>query len=119
KVGPGSNLLRKDSLRYCSKEKTYSEFFRNIRRSLSSSFVYPKKRLHRLFFQGYTLPLYSLAFASCATTLRTNRNPLSFSKVRIDSGWNCTAARGRLACSIAIITPSSLSAVTRNSAGSL
>ena len=35
----------------------------------------------------------------------------------IDSGWNCTAATGSVRCSTAMITPSSLSAVTASSSG--
>ena len=35
----------------------------------------------------------------------------------MDSGWNCTAASGRVRCSTAMTTPSSLSAVTTRSAG--
>lgn len=51
------------------------------------------------------------------TAFASRRRPSS-SGVRIDSGWNCTAASGSRACSTAITTPSSLSAVTRSSLGS-
>jgi hypothetical protein len=42
---------------------------------------------------------------------------MSSVEVRIDSGWNWTAAQGRWACSMAIGIPSSLSAVTCSAAG--
>src|SRR5262249_3887077 len=54
---------------------------------------------------------------SAATTLRTRRMPASWSRVRIDSGWNWTAATGSVACSTAIPMPSSLSAGTRSASG--
>src|SRR2546425_973884 len=54
-----------------------------------------------------------------ATTLRIRRSPTSSPKLRIDSGWNCTAASGSTTCSTAMITPSSAAAVTRSDAGSL
>jgi hypothetical protein len=57
--------------------------------------------------------------ARCATTFSIIRMPASWPSVMIDSGWNCTAATGSLSCSIAITTPSSVSAVTRNSFGNV
>src|SRR5690606_8763496 len=54
---------------------------------------------------------------SFATTFSIMRIPASWPSVMIDSGWNCTAATGSLLCSKAMMTPSSVSAVTRNSSG--
>ncbi len=43
--------------------------------------------------------------------------PTSPGEVITDSGWNWTAAIGRVLCSIAMITPSSVSAVTDSTDG--
>ncbi len=55
--------------------------------------------------------------ARCATTFSIIRMPASPPSVMIDSGWNCTAAIGSLACSMPMIVPSSLSAVMMKSRG--
>ena len=53
-----------------------------------------------------------------STTSWTRRRPTSPPRVRMDSGWNCTAAIGRVRCSIAMTTPSSVSAVISRHSGS-
>src|SRR5262249_49814770 len=58
-----------------------------------------------------------LGSPSPSITFSTRRSPTPPASVRIDSGWNCTAASGRSRCSIAITTPSALSAVTTRQAG--
>ena len=46
------------------------------------------------------------------STFASSRSPTFSPSVMIDSGWNCTAASGSEVCSIAMTTPSSVSAVT-------
>ena len=43
--------------------------------------------------------------------------PTAPGEVITDSGWNCTAAIGSVLCSIAMMTPSAVSAATDSSAG--
>src|SRR5262249_9229194 len=57
------------------------------------------------------------ASASHSITRSTRRRPTPPSSVRMDSGWNCTAASGSSRCSIAITTPSAVSAVISRHAG--
>jgi len=57
--------------------------------------------------------------ARCATTFSIILRPASWPSDMMDSGWNCTAATGSLRCSIAMIVPSSVSAVTMKSRGNV
>ena len=68
-----------------------------------------------------SLPCNTTTFihANPRITFATTVNPASPSRVRIDSGWNCTAATGSSGCSTAITMPSSLSAVTCNASGNV
>ena len=52
-------------------------------------------------------------------TFITTARPASSSRVRIDSGWNWTAATGSSGCSTAITMPSSLSAVISSASGNV
>ena len=52
-------------------------------------------------------------------TFARSRSPTSSASVMMDSGWNWTAASGSDRCSTAMTTPSSLSAVTSKTAGTL
>src|SRR5262249_57479845 len=62
--------------------------------------------------------VHAADFAPILTAFCISFNPQSPSRVRIDSGWNCTASMGSSRWRMPMITPSSVSAVTSRHEGS-
>ena len=65
-----------------------------------------------------TCPLNSIGTPS-RNAFSTIRRPTSPPSDISDSGWNCTPPTGKVLCSIAIATPSSVLAVTASTSGML